>query len=318
MGLKHLLFSLFISIVTYTGNAAPPTLPATNLTMTGTQGDAISVNYTRGNGARRMAILKMGSPVTFSPVNATSYLGRTTFGEGVEVAPGEFVVYDGAGGSFVLLGLVPATEYHIAIFEYNGTGLSAEYLTTEKLTGSGFTLSSPTVQPTNISFTEITGNGMRINWDPGDGGSRIVLMKEAAPVDANPVELVSYNAQPIYAYSIANVGSIIGSGNYVVYKGSGSGVDITNLDPSITYHVAVFEYNGSTGPVYLVTNPLRGNATTMPEPSVASSALTATTIEGDRITLRWTSGNGTRRVVLARESQPIEDLPVNGINYPRM
>ncbi len=312
---KCIFFVIYLFFVAYACLAAPPTEPSTNLNMTGTQGNIISLSFSKGNGDRRIAILKLGSEVTFSPVNATNYLASNTFGNGVEVAPGEFVVYSGTGSSFSINGLIPFTEYFITIFEYNGTGLDAEFLTSEKLTGSAFTLTAPVVQPSNIAVSNVTGNGMTISWDQGDGAASMVLMKEGAPVDANPVELISYRAQDNYAQTGTNAGDIIGNGNYVVYKGAGGNVTITNLDPSITYHIAIFEYNGSTGPVYLVTNPPRISATTLPEPSVAASALTAAAPEGDVITLRWTRGNGTRRVVLARESLPIEDIPVNGTIY---
>ena len=55
-----------------------------------------------------------------------------------------------------------------------------------------------------------------------------------------------------------------GSGNYVVYSGSGNSVNLTGLLPETTYHFAVFEFNGSAGTEnYLTASPATGSQQTM-------------------------------------------------------
>jgi endonuclease G len=55
----------------------------------------------------------------------------------------------------------------------------------------------------------------------------------------------------------------VGSGNFVVFAGTGSSVTVTNLQSSTTYHFAVFEYNGANTSInYLTTNPATGSQTT--------------------------------------------------------
>jgi len=55
----------------------------------------------------------------------------------------------------------------------------------------------------------------------------------------------------------------------VVYKGSGSTVDITNLTQGVTYHVAIYEFNGSgTSENYKTSTPATGNETTTIPPSI--------------------------------------------------
>lgn len=55
----------------------------------------------------------------------------------------------------------------------------------------------------------------------------------------------------------------LGSGNFVVFAGTGSSVTVTNLQPSTTYYFAVFEYNGANTSInYLTTNPATGSQTT--------------------------------------------------------
>ncbi len=315
--MKKLYFLISILIVPFFLLAAEPTVPGTNLSTGNVEGNSIYIYSTRGNGTGRIAVIKKGSPVTSRPQNGNSYLANGTFGSGQEIAPGEFVVYNtsGTGGSFGVSNLVPDTEYFIAFFEVNGSGLNSEFLTTSFLSESVFTLSKPTLQPTNFSASDMTGNTMKISWQAGDGQNRIVLARRGGPVNANPVELTSYRAHSRVEYRGSNSGTIIGDNNFVVYKGTGSSVDLSEMFPDTTYHFAVFEYNGSSGPVYLTTNPLRGSVKTLAQPTIASSNIIVSQVEGDQFSLRWTTGNGTKRIVVIREGASIEAMPQKNVSY---
>ncbi len=313
--MRKLYFLVSLMLIPFFLLAAEPTIPATNLSTGNVEGNSIYFYFTKGNGTSRIAILKMGSPGTAVPQNGNSYLASITFGNGQEIAPGEFVVYNGSGSSFGINNLVPETEYYLAIYEVNGSGLTSEFLTTSFLSESVSTLFAPTVQPSGFSAFEITGNTMKLSWAAGDGSNRIVLAKEGAPVNANPVELLSYRDYSRVEYRGSNSGSVIGDNNFVVYKGAGTSVDLSEMNPDITYHFAVFEYNGSSGPVYLTTNPLRGSAKTLPQPTIPSSGIISSQIEADRFSLRWTAGDGTRRIVVIREGAPVDAFPQKNVNY---
>src|SRR5690606_7547147 len=90
---------------------------------------------------------------------------------------------------------------------------------------------------------------------------------------------------------------------------------VTGLLPNTTYHVAVFEANGTNSPVYLTINPTVANATTLVRPRLAPSNLSFSQIEGNEMRLTWTNGNGTRRIVVAREGEPVDAIPVDGVDY---
>lgn len=295
--------------------AAEPTLPGSNFSTGNVEGNSLYIYSIKGNGSARIAIIKKGSAVTALPQNGNSYLANSTFGSGQEIAPGEFVVYNGGGSSFGVSNLIPDTEYFIAFFEMNGSGLNSEFLTISFLSGSVFTLSKPTLQPANFSVSDITGNDMKISWEAGDGANRIVLAKRGGPVNANPVELTSYRAHSRVEYRGSNSGSIIGDNNFVVYKGSGNSVSLSEMYPDTTYHFAIFEYNGGSGPVYLTTNPLKGSAKTLAQPTIASSAIIVSQLEANQFSLRWTAGNGTGRIVVIREGAPIESFPQKNVSY---
>lgn len=78
------------------------------------------------------------------------------------------------------------------------------------------------------------------SWTPGNGTGRIVIARAGGPVNQFPVDGQSYNADAAYGY-----GSSLGNGNFVVYNGSGDQFTLMNLNPGITYHIAVIEYNGN-------------------------------------------------------------------------
>lgn len=287
-----------------------PSVPSSGLFFNSTEGNSMSMSWTPGNGTGRIVVAKAGSPVTGLPVNGTGYSASNVFGSGSAIAPGEFVVFNGAGTSFNLTNLSIGTTYHFAIFEYNGSGVTSAYLTSSFLAGNRTTLSAPTVPTASISFSNIIGNSMQVTVSPGNGQNRIILVKQGSPVDAIPVNLSQYFSNSTYG-----LGSQIGTGNYAILANSQSSVTLSGLQPNTIYHFASFEFNGSTGPVYNIVSPATGNATTLPRPTIPSSGLSFSNIEGNSMQLVWTSGNGTKRIVIARQGSPVTAVPVDGINY---
>jgi endonuclease G len=69
---------------------------------------------------------------------ATSPSGVKTTGTALAAATGggNFVVFAGTGNSVTVTNLAPSTTYYFAVFEFNGTGTGANYLTTNPATGS--------------------------------------------------------------------------------------------------------------------------------------------------------------------------------------
>ena len=73
----------------------------------------------------------------------------------------------------------------------------------------------------------------------------------------------TYSPSPASTTTTAVAPNVAVVGNYVVFAGSGNSVTVTNLQPSTTYHFAVFEFNGSNaGTNYLTTSPATGSQTT--------------------------------------------------------
>src|SRR5690554_4671948 len=155
--MKNLYFFLLCSLILLPLQmySQAPTTPSTNLSFSSIDGNRFYMSFTRGNGAQRIIVMKTDSPVTAVPVDGIDYLASTTFGSGNEIAPGEFVVYEGTSSGTTITGLSPSTTYHIKVFEFNGTNFSTEYLTSSFLEGSRATLTNPTTQASNITFSNV-------------------------------------------------------------------------------------------------------------------------------------------------------------------
>ena len=91
-----------------------------------------------------------------------------------------------------IYGLDHSTEYYIKVFEYNGTNSETSYLTTDDAEGNPIldfsmtTLTYPTVQASNIVFSNLLGENMTVSWTNGDGNGRILIIREDSPVDIEP------------------------------------------------------------------------------------------------------------------------------------
>jgi hypothetical protein len=143
--------------------------------------------------------------------------------------------------------------------EGDGGGARNLYFNSLEMT-SPFAL-PPSSNASNLSFTSVEATSMNINWTNGDGANRIVVLREANAVDFVPSSGTNYVANNDFS---AGTGLGPSTDNKVIYNGSGSTVNVTGLSFNTTYHVAIFEYNGSGGSTesYLTNNELTGSQIT--------------------------------------------------------
>ncbi|MCK7590241.1 T9SS type A sorting domain-containing protein [Subsaxibacter sp. CAU 1640] len=114
----------------------------------------------------------------------------------------------------------------------------------------------PSTQATAYNTTNRTSNSGTLNWTRGNGNNVLVVMRQGSAVNTDPTNGTSYTANAAFGS-----GTQIGTGNYVVYNGPGTSVNVTGLSAESTYHVAVYEY-ATTGTCYNNTE-LTGNFTTL-------------------------------------------------------
>jgi gliding motility-associated-like protein len=101
---------------------------------------------------------------------------------------------------------------------------------------------TPSIQASNISFSNVRDTEIEISWTNGDGLKRLVIAKENSEVNSNPNNQSVYSADAVFGN-----GQELGSGNFAVYNGNGNNFTLTGLSEGTTYHIRVYEYNGDGG-----------------------------------------------------------------------
>ena len=225
-----------------------PTIQAYNINFASVLTSGLTVNWTIGNGAKRL--VKMNTSNSFTdPTDGQADPGANTVYGG-----GEQVIYNNTSTTVPITGLSANTIYYFRVYEYNGTGATSKYLTTTGTNNPNsqttpFAIPSP--QTSTITFPDVQENQMTISWTSGNGSNRAVFVKELSGSVTNPSNGTTYTASSDWNSKGTELGT---SKYYCVYNGTGNTITITNLSTGTLYIVQIFEYNGSgTGTVYNVT-----------------------------------------------------------------
>ncbi|RYY46970.1 MAG: T9SS type A sorting domain-containing protein [Chitinophagaceae bacterium] len=236
-------------------NASPSTITVPN-TLVGTASAAATYTLTGSN--------LTGAAVTLTaPANFEVSTDATNYSNSVPVtytAPNLSATI-----SVRLSAAAPVGNYSGEIVTNAGGGATAV-----EVTASGKVFpAEPTVQATNVLISSIGNNGFTVNWTNGNGSSRIVVVKPTASATALPVDGTDYA-----------VSTIIGSGNRVVFNGTGTGpVIVSGLLGGTSYDVFVYEYNGPAGANNYLTTAGVGNpataSTTGTSPNLTQSNFTS-------------------------------------------
>ena len=272
-----------------------------------------TVSWTRGNGDYVLVVARQGAAPA-DPTDSAVYAANATLGLGDATAAGSYVVYKGTGTNVTVTGLSVGTEYTFAVYEFNGD-VTPNYRTSDEPTASRYTLAAePNTQASGIvvaGTNEVTLTG--INWTDGNGASRLVVAKAGSAVDGFPVDGANYSASTNFGG-----GTQIGTGNYVVWAGSGAIGGLTNLLRDQTYHLRVFEFNGTLGTTAnFFTNAASGNPYSLKTMAVVPGSnptdLTLAPIGTNGFTVTWTKGTtGTNTLIVIRAGgNPVDPTDLN-------
>lgn len=302
------------------GAFAEPVGPTTYFTNKVRTANSIAIEWTNrassvDSPTGTIVFARSGSSQTspFSPVDDAGYLenanysAATTYGSGWRCVSHQ----EGVAGVSVA-GLSPNTTYTFLAYPWDGDVWgSVDFLSASPLFLQARTLASePAVAASGISFDGVGGSGMTVEWTRGDG-SEVLVVARAGAVPVNPVDGIAYSANAEFG-----AGDNLGSGSFVVFKGSGTSVALTGLAPNTSYTLAVYEFNGSAGGEnYLVSGrPTASRSTVTAAPATSAGGVSFSSIGSGQMTVSWTNGNGSRRLVLMRDGA-ISGSPSNGTNY---
>jgi hypothetical protein len=217
-----------------TGNAATaqppaciaPTTQASAFSANNITGTSADLSWTRGNGDNILVIARSGEPVNATVYNSIAYPA------GTEIGSGNFVIYNGPAASFAYTGLAQNTTYHLALYEYSNTSTCYR---TPALTGNFTTLCT---NPVNVSALAATaGNAQAaINWTLPSAGcfDEIIVVASTASI-AGTGDTYPSPANPAYT-----------GGEQVVYRGTGTTVNVTGLTNGTLYYFKVFTRKGTS------------------------------------------------------------------------
>ncbi len=110
--------------------AQEPTTQATaTFTLMGVNSAALS--FPGGDGASRLVVMREASAVAYAPTDGAAPTGTisSVFTTATDQGGGDKIVFNGAGTTVTVTGLTASTVYHVAVYQYNGTGTTANYLT---------------------------------------------------------------------------------------------------------------------------------------------------------------------------------------------
>jgi CubicO group peptidase (beta-lactamase class C family) len=149
----------------------------------------------------------------------------------------------------------------------------------------------PATGASDITFSSITTNSVKLSWTNGTGDKRIVVATENPSISSFPLDGEGY----FYSNSFSQ-GDDLGNNTYVVSDDDGSSTEVFNLEPNTQYTFAVYEYNQSTNTGNHKLYKLCGSA----EATVSTNKLT-------NFDVIWTGGTGDWNVASNWDSNVVPD-----------
>ena len=263
-----------------------PTVAPNNITFSNMTATGVTINWTRGNGAKSLVLMRAVSNPTVKPVDGQTYIANPSFGSGVDVSSDgtkQYVVFNGDNNTVDVTGLQPGETYLVNVFEFEEpASLGTAYLTAQFATGFKQIIGAPLSQATALKAKWINGETIKLDWEVGSGQKRIIIAKESAAVTGVPGDNTTYSANAQFGS-----GQQVGTGNFVVYSGSGNTTNISNLKPTKTYHFTIYEFNQfAATTLYHTANPAKTQIT-IPNPLPVTWVSFTAVNKSSSVQLEW-------------------------------
>ncbi len=153
------------------GGALPakPNVSASNLTITNLSNTSVKLNWTSGNGQRRIVLVKPSSVINGMPIDTVHYLANANLAIAPQLTTGNYVVYNGTGSAVTITNLQAGVNYYFAVVEYNGWYNTTNYFT------SGVSLINGVTLPVSwLNFSgKRTESGIELAWQTASEKSNI-------------------------------------------------------------------------------------------------------------------------------------------------
>ncbi len=111
----------------------------------------------------------------------------------------------------------------------------------------------PKSNATNIVVDPITESSVNISWQKGDGEFTLITISQTEERNAYPLDGIDYETDPTFG-----LGGEVTEGEYVVYSGEASQVDISGLSEDVDYYLRAYSFNKNSASganaLYLIHN----------------------------------------------------------------
>ena len=183
------------------GGALPvkPNVSASNLTITNISNTSVKLNWTSGNGFRRMVIVKPLTAVNSLPTDTVHYLANANLAVAPQITAGNYVVYNGTGSAVTITNLQAGVNYYYAVVEYNGWYNTTNYFT------SGVSLINGVTLP--VSWLNFSGKrnevGVDLSWQTASEKNNIGFYVERS-ADGKVFDEIGFVRGQLNANTISN------------------------------------------------------------------------------------------------------------------
>ena len=154
--------------------AKEPTVQAMNIAFGDLTENSVKISLYRGNGERRLVVVTKGDQSNI-PIDGKRYFANPNYGSKDSKLGTGYVVYNGGDRLVdIVVKNLESGEYTVQVFEFNGDGESANYLTTPSSNNPRKfrTLLPP---PKAIEPELITHDGFVAKWTKVDGATTYFL-----------------------------------------------------------------------------------------------------------------------------------------------
>ncbi|MBK6267126.1 fibronectin type III domain-containing protein [Marivirga sp. S37H4] len=313
---------------TYNYNTASPVLKSgTTLCSTGPSVGSASIGNDAGSltstsiktdlsnvpvDAENLIVARLAADALVAPNDGDTYTANAVFGSGTQTGTGNDVVLAGTGTSVTTTSLSPFTEYAFDYYVYNPNGHCYSFVETIVVTTN---CEPATDIVTAASVTNVNTNDVSLSWSITGAGNNVLVVARLTETTSAvaPATGTDYIEDAVYGD-----GETTGTGNFTVYDGSGTSVNVTNLDALTDYSFDIYEYNPdgfcyNTAPVTVEATTICVSPSTQADfdtftPGTDQTATTAT--------ISWpTVASADRYLILAKEAGTVAFTPSNGSNY---
>jgi M6 family metalloprotease-like protein len=309
-----------------TGGCTPPTIQASNFSVSNVQNEQATINWTRGNGDNVLVIARQGSAVDCNLVGASDLTASADFGTGAQIETGNYVVYNGTGNNITVTGLLQNAAYHFAVYEYNSTNcFLMPALTGSATTTTGCSACVPTaITKGSFGITNVSFNTLN-NTSDYTASAYTNYAATTTNVTAGTTYTLSVSTSSYNGYSVYTKAWI--DWNKDCTFQSSEEYDLgSNINVGIVTKEIQIPLNAYSG---FVTMRIRTTWNVLPTscgnnnyseaedyslkivggctpPTAQATSFSAANIQNEQATINWTRGNGDNVLVIARQGAAVD------------